>query len=163
MEKNKLIKKVWWLCSAVNSCVERFSAFLHIIIIFIVLIICSQAVAFSIVYLQLLSEKDISMICFRYINIWSILPSKEITNESIYSDFNNVKMKIEFLMNISIALSGILLSLVTFISYFRKNVDFRRKSCFRKKEIFNTGEDDVQIMCELVKSKFVCTFIFQLC
>ena len=159
MEKNKLIKKVWWLCSAVNSCVERFSAFLHIIIIFIVLIICSQAVAFSIVYLQLLSQKDISMICFRYINIWSILPSKEITNESIYSDFNNVKMRIEFLMNISIALSGILLSLVTFISYFRKNVHFRRKSCFRKKEISNTGEDDVQIMCEFFKgANFVAVY-----
>lgn len=87
------------------------------------------------------------------------MPSKEITNESIYSDFNNVKMKIEFLMNISIALSGILLSLVTFISYFRKNVDFRRKSCFRKKEIFNTGEDDVQIMCEFFKgANFVAVY-----
>ena len=106
MEKNKLIKKIWWLCSAVNRWVERFSAFLHIIIIFIVLIICSQAVAFSIVYLQLLSEKDINMICFQYINIWSILPSNEITNELIYSNFDDVKMRIEFLMNISIALSG---------------------------------------------------------
>lgn len=134
MEKNKLIKKIWWLCSAVNRWVERFSAFLHIIIIFIVLIICSQAVAFSIVYLQLLSEKDINMICFQYINIWSILPSKEITKELIYSNFDDVKMRIEFLMNISIALSGILLSLVTFISYFRKNVGFRRKSCLGRKK-----------------------------
>lgn len=159
MEKNKLIKKIWWLCSAVNRWVERFSAFLHIIIIFIVLIICSQAVAFSIVYLQLLSEKDISMICFQYINIWSILPSKEITKELIYSNFDDVKMRIEFLMNISIALSGILLSLVTFISYFRKNVGFRRKSCFRKKEIFNTGKDDVQIMCDFFKgANFVAIY-----
>ena len=103
------------------------------------------------------------MICFQYINIWSILPSKEITKELIYSNFDDVKMRIEFLMNISIALSGILLSLVTFISYFRKNVGFRRKSCFRKKEIFNTGKDDVQIMCDFFKgANFVAVYSHKL-
>lgn len=156
---NKLIKKVWRLCSVLNGWIERFSALLHIIIIFIVVIVCSQAVAFSIVYLQLLNKKEISMICFQYINIWDVLPSKEITKELIYSNFDDVKMRIEFLMNISIALSGILLSLVTFISYFRKNVDFRRKSCFRKKEIFNTGEDDVKIMYDYFKgANFVAIY-----
>lgn len=156
---NKLIKKIWRLCSTLNRWIERFSALLHIIIIFIVVIVCSQAMAFSIVYLQLLNKKEISMICFQYINIWSILPSKEITNELIYSNFVDVKMRIEFLMNMSIALSGILLSLVTFISYFRKNVDLRRKSCFRKKEIFKTGEDDVKIMCDFFKeANFVAIY-----
>ena len=156
---NRVIKKIWRLCSVLNRWIERFSALLHIIIIFIVVIVCSQAVAFSIVYLQLLNEKEINMLCFQYINIWSILPSKEITNGLIYSNFDDVKMRIEFLMNISIALSGMLLSLVTFISYFRKNVDFRRKSCFRKKEIFNTGEDDVKIMCDFFKgANFVAVY-----
>lgn len=158
---NKLIKMIWQLCSVLNRWIERFSALLHIIIIFIVVSVCSQAVAFSIVYLQLLNKKEISMICFHYINIWSVLPSKEITNGLIYSNFDDVKMRIEFLMNISIALSGILLSLVTFISYFRKNVDFRRKSCFRKREIFNTGEDDVKIMYDFFKgANFVAVYSY---
>ena len=68
-------------------------------------------------------------------------------------------MKIEFLMNISIGLSGILLSLVTFLSYFRKNVEFRSKSCFRKKEIFNTGVDDIKIMSSYFKeANFVAVY-----
>lgn len=156
---NKWIKRIWRLSSILNSWIERFSAPLHIVITFIVVVVCSQAVAFSIVYLQLLNKNEINMMCFQYINVWGILSSEEITNELIYSNFENVKMKIEFLMNISIALSGILLSLVTFISYFRKNVDFRRKSCFRKKEIFQTGEDDIKVMCNFFKgANFVAVY-----
>lgn len=156
---NGLIKKIRQLCSVVNSYIESVSAFLHIIIIFIVIIVCSQTIAFSSVYLQLLNEKEINMLCFQYINIWNILPSENITNEVIYSNFDTVKTRIEFLMNASIALSGMLLSLVTFISYFRKNIEFRKKSCFRKKEIFNIGQDDVKIMCEYFKgANFVAVY-----
>ena len=153
------IKRFWRLGAIMNSWIERFSAILHFVIILVVAFVCSQAVAFSIVYLQLLNKNEISMMCFQYINIWEIISSKEITNELIYSNYEDVKMKIEFLMNISIALSGMLLSLVTFISYFKKNVDFRRKSCFTKKEIFQTGKDDIKIMCEYFnEANFVAVY-----
>ena len=121
-------KKIWRLFFKLNEWLERLSAFLNVVIFIIVAFTCSQAVAFSIVYLQLLNEGEINILCFQYINIWGILSSNEITNELIYSNFENIKMKIEFLMNISIGLSGMLLSLVTFLSYFRKNVEFRSKS-----------------------------------
>lgn len=153
-DKMKKFTKVIWRCGVlVNSWIERLSALLHIGIMVLVIFICSQAIAFCVVYLQLLSNAEINMIFFKYIDIWGIfsLESESLTSELIYSDFENVKTKIEFLMNISVALSGILLSLVTCISYFKKNVDFRRRSCFKKKEIFEVGKDDVKIMCEFFR------------
>ena len=152
-------KRIWRVFFKLNEWVERLSAFLNVLLFIIVVFACSQAVAFSIVYLQLLNEDEINVLCFQYINIWGILSSNEITNELIYFNFENIKMKIEFLMNISIGLSGILLSLVTFLSYFRKNVEFRSKSCFRKKEIFNTGVDDIKIMSSYFKeANFVAVY-----
>lgn len=159
IKMKKLTKNIWQVCSRLNRWIERLSAVLHMVIIFIVAFVCSQALAFSIVYLQLLNRTEINMLCFRYINIWGILPLEEITGKLIYSNFDNIKTRIEFLMNISIALSGMLLSLVTFISYFRKNIEFRRKSCFRKKEIFKTGEDDIKIMCDFFNgANFVAVY-----
>lgn len=156
---NKCVKTIWKWGSMVNSWIERCSALLHIIIMLIVVFVSSQAIAFSIVYIQLLNETEINMMCFQYINIWRIVSSDKITNELIYSDIENIKMEIEFLMNISIALSGLLLSLVTFISYFRKNVNFRRKSCFKKKEIYQTGKDDIKIMCDYFEgANFVAVY-----
>ena len=155
----KLQKKIWWLFSALNNKIECFSGLLHIVIIIMVAFVCSQAAAFSIVYIQLLNNTKISMVFFEYINIWKILPLENVTSKLVYSNFNSVKIKIEFLMNISIALSGILLSLVTFISDCKKNVDLKRKSCFRKKEIINTGIDDIKLMCEYFKgANFVAVY-----
>jgi len=109
--------------------------------------------------LQLLNLKDINLLCFNYINIWGILPLKDITSELIYQNINEVKSKIEFLMNVSIALSGLLLSLVTLISYFIQNVQLRRKSCFKKKEIFQTGKDDIAIMIDyFTNANFVAVY-----
>ena len=132
----------------VNKAVESISAFLHIILIFIVIIICSQAVAFCIIYLQLLNGFEITLFVFDYINIWNILSAENITSSLIYENMESVKAKIEFLMNVSIALSGILLSIVTFISYLRKNIEIARKSCFKKAQIFQSGKEDVEIMCK---------------
>lgn len=143
---SKVLQFLW---VKLNNFLGHLSVFLHIVMVLIVIFISTQAISFCIVYLQLLNKKEISLLFFEYINnIWGILDLKNITNEIIYSNIASVKMRIEFLMNVSIALIGLLLSLVTCISYFKKNVDFSKKSCFRKKEIFKTGIDDVKIMCD---------------
>jgi len=156
---NKIKKKIWRVASSINKWIERCSAFIHLLIIALVMFVSTQAIAFCTVYLQLLNEEEIFMQCFKYINIWGILSAKPLTSNAIYDNFDSVKIRIEFLMNVSIALSGLLLSLVTFISYFRKNVEIRRKSCFRKQEIFETGKDDVKIMCEYFRgANFVAIY-----
>ena len=66
---NKCVKTIWKWGSMVNSWIERCSALLHIIIMLIVVFVSSQAIAFSIVYIQLLNETEINMMCFQYINI----------------------------------------------------------------------------------------------
>lgn len=143
----KKIFRVLW--AKLNDFLGHLSVFLHIVMVLIVIFISTQAISLCIVYLQLLNKKEISIRLFEYINsIWGIVASRNITNELVYSNIDSVKMKIEFLMNVSIALIGLLLSLVTCITYFKKNVDLSKKSCFNKKEIFNTGVDDVKIMCD---------------
>lgn len=142
----RVFQRLW---NKLNDFIGHLSVFLHIVMVLIVIFISTQAISLCIVYLQLLNEKEISIRFFEYINnIWGIVVSGNITNEFIYSNIDSVKMRIEFLMNVSIALIGLLLSLVTCISYFKKNVDFSKKSCFKKTQIFNTGVDDVKIMCD---------------
>lgn len=145
----KIIRILQFLWTKLNDFLGHLSVLLHIIMVLIVIFISTQAVSFCIVYLQLLNNNEISIYFFKYINkIWGIIVSENITNELIYSNIDSVKMRIEFLMNVSIALMGLLLSIATCISYFKKNFEFGKKSCFRKKEIFNTGVDDVKIMCD---------------
>jgi len=159
IKSNKFTKKFWQIGSTINRWIERFSGVLHIIIILFIALISSQAISFNIIYLQLLNHQKINMVLFHYINIWDLLTLENITGELIYANLDSVKLKIEFLMNSSVALCGILLSLVTFISYFKKNIDFRRKSCFRKKEIYKTGKEDIEIMYEYFKgANFVAIY-----
>lgn len=146
-EKKKLWKeRIRRAGSKINSLMETLSSFLQIFVILMVIFICTQAISFCIIYLQLLRSDEICMLLFKYINIWGILEGGKITNYDIYIHFDDIKMRIEFLMNAAVALSGILLSVVTVIAFLKKNVDFRRKSSFKKMEIISTGDDDIKIM-----------------
>ena len=138
---------MYQIYSRIIEWLEPLSAFGYYIIILIVVFVSTQAITLSYIYLQLLNRKEIIIPLFKYINIWEIISSNSISNELIYKNYSTVKSKIEFILNISVALSGLLLSVVTCIAYLRRNVAINRKSCITKKEIFETGIDDINIMC----------------
>lgn len=62
MKVKRYIKVIWRFGSLANSWIERLSALLHIGIMVLVAFICSQAIAFSIIYLQLLNNEEINII-----------------------------------------------------------------------------------------------------
>lgn len=141
----KWIRKI---LTSIDNFITQASSLFYIIILLLMIFISTQAVAFCIVYFQLLNSEEITNFAFRYINIWEILPSKDLTNDIVFQNKNIVKTKIEFLMNMSIALSGLLLSMITLASYLKKRSVERKVSCFKKNEVINSGKDDVDIMCQ---------------
>lgn len=163
-EKRPLKKKLWRLCSVGNKWIERFSGVMDVFMVVAILVGCAQVFAFCKVYFQLCAgpeKMNVNILLFKFINIWGILPGKDVTNDFIRENFDLVKSNIEFQINILIAIIGAVMSLFTFFSYFRQTVRLRRKSCFRKKEIYNDGVDDIKIMLEFYKrANFVAIYSY---
>lgn len=131
----------------INTGVEQISAILYFVLVCIIIIITLQAAALCFIYLQLLNNKEVFIPVFEFINIWGLL-DEPVTNYNIYANINDVKTRIEFLMNFAIGISGMLLSIVTCVSYARRVVAYRKQSCFQKREILETGHDDIELMCK---------------
>lgn len=143
----------------IDEKLEKLSTFLYVIIFIMVIFICSQATSFCIIYIQLLKKSGINILLFKYINIWGIVSPENLDTKWVFKNSKEIKTEIEFLMNIAIALSGLLLSLITFISFFKNSISFKRKSCFKKTEIFDTGTDDIQLMCQYFdRASFVAVY-----
>lgn len=142
----KVINVIRRAIERVNAWIENISVYLYVLLIAIIVFTTLQAASFCLVYLQLLNNKDVFIPAFNFINIWDIL-NEPITKQNIYANIDDVKMRIEFLMNVAISMSGLLLSIVTVVSYLRKVASYRRRSCFQRREIIETGKDDIQLMC----------------
>lgn len=140
-----------------NVAIDNASSFLYFFVILFVLFICTQAISFGFIYSQILNSKEVYKILFLYINIWGIL-SEDFSQKAIYENIDDIKTKIEFLMNMAVALSGLLLSLLTLLSYFKKNTNEKNMSSFKKIEVINNG-DDINLMCQYYnKADLVCIY-----
>ena len=163
-EKRPLKKILWRWGATANKWIERLSGVLDVFMVLAILFVCAQAFAFCVVYFQLRSGPDalnVNILLFKFINIWGILPGKDVTNDFIRENFDSVKSNIEFQVNILIAIIGGIMSLFTLFSYFRQTVRLRRKSCFKKKGIFTDGVDDIKIMLEFYRrADFVAIYSY---
>lgn len=56
---SKVLQFLWF---KLNNFLGHLSAFLHIVMVLIVIFISTQAISFCIVYLQLLNKKEISLL-----------------------------------------------------------------------------------------------------
>lgn len=161
-DKRPLKKRIWRWGSIVNKWIERLSGLMDVFMVLAILFVCAQTFAFCAVYFQLRSGPEtlnVNIILFKFINIWGILPGKDITNDIIRENFDTVKSNIEFQVNILIAIIGGVMSLFTLFSYFRQTVRLRRQSCFRKQEIFKKRVDDIKIMLEFYeRADFVAIY-----
>lgn len=137
--------------------IDNTSSFLYCLVIIFIIFISTQALSFCIVYFQILNSTEVSKGVFSYINIWKIL-SEEFSQKAVYDHVNEIKTKIEFLMNMAIALSGFMLSLLTLLSYLKKKINEKNMSSFMKSEVINSG-DDTNLMCKYYdKADFVCIY-----
>lgn len=144
----KIAKKIRRAWIKVNDILGYGAGILYFVLVLGTIFITLQAMAFCYVYLRILNNKEIFIPIFRFINIWGIQEGA-ISNPVILNNLDEIKTKIEFLMNISIGLSGILLSVATFISYIRKTADYKHHSCFQRTEIISRGEDDIKVMSDM--------------
>lgn len=149
-----IFKRVYY---GMNMIIEKISSILYLLVIIFVLFISTQALSLCIVYFQILNSSEVSKNLFLYINIWKIL-SVNFSQDAILQNSITIKTKIEFLMNMAIALSGVLLSSLTLLSYFKKKISEKSTSSFKKVEIISEG-DDIRLMCQYYNSAdFVCIF-----
>jgi hypothetical protein len=127
--------------------IEKLSSILHILLVLLTFFIFTQVVALCYVYFQLSNNQDINIKLFHYINFfWNLSPTDYITIDSIRTNSDEIIDNITFLLNAAIAVSSVLLSLLTFISYLRRSIKLKKTSCFKKSEIFKNGVDDIKIM-----------------
>lgn len=137
--------------SKFNNLLEYISVPMNIFGTLLIIIICILALSSCIVYFQLENGGTPRLFFFKVLSMFGIIESKEISIEYITKNREILKSAVEFLVNTSVAISGLILSFITFFSYLIKVTTAKRKSCFKKKEIFESGKEDIDIMLSYFK------------
>lgn len=151
----KISKKIWSFFSVV---IEKATSAISIACWICVIVLCIITVSICLSYIQLatqnitfLSTFKLLNKCSQFLNFNGGFPEGNITAEFILENSDSVKSMLEFAANLFVAIIGIALSIGTLGSYLIKLQAVRRKASFQKKEIHETGVDDIKIMLKYYK------------
>lgn len=137
---------------ALRNFIIKVSDILLLITIILLVIVIEEAICFVLGYFQLFNQGDINVKLFMWINKWNILdaPENMITSEYILQNTEIIKSRYEFFMNLAVALSGLALSIVTVVSYFKKLATIKRDLYYDTKKVLK-GKDDLRLMRKYYK------------
>ena len=132
---------------ALRNIIIKASDILLLITIILLVIVIEEAICFVIGYFQLFNRVDINVKLFIWINKWNIIDAtgNMITREFILQNTEIIKSRYEFFMNLAVALSGLSLSIVTVVSYFKKLATIKRDLYYDTKKVIK-GKDDLRLM-----------------
>lgn len=145
-------KRLAKAATKISTATEKLSASVHTVCLAGVILVCVFAILSCIAYIQLESNSIKWAGCFKVLNLFHIMSADPIDKEYIITHYEQLKNILEFVVNIFIAVIGLILSLVTAISYFRKIAAVKRQSSFKKYQIFDSGKDDIKIMLSYYKN-----------
>ena len=138
------------IIASVSTLLTRFSVLVNVISSLLIIAICVLAFSSCVAYIQLANQEPNSLFFFKILNsigMISITP----TTEFISANLDEIKSTLEFYINISVAVMGMILSIFTTISYLTKKADIKRKSSFKKIEVFEGSNDDINTMLSYFK------------
>lgn len=141
-----------------SALIEKVPFAISIICWISVIVLCFITASICLSYIQLSTQNITFLSTFKFLNMCSQmlnfngdLPAGGITKEFILENSDTVKSMLEFAVNLFVAIIGITLSVGTFGSYLMKLRAVRRRASFQKKEIHETGVDDIKIMLKYYK------------
>lgn len=133
---------------AINHVLEKISVVVNILCALAIILVCVLTILFFIAYMQLSFGYTELPLCFRILSFVGFLsPDISISPEHT----NTLKGVLEYCLNFTVAVSGIILSCFTVFSYFRKVVAIKHTSCFNKVTVVETGKEDINIMLRYFK------------
>lgn len=148
-KKTKIwFRKTWmWLINTL----ENIYPIISIICSLLIIVVCIAAIMSCAAYIQLAADRIEWVFCFRFLNIGNYLSINEITTDYLSANSEKIKESLTFMVNTFVAVSGLLLTLVTAISYFGKVTAAKKKSSFSKIEVFPNEKQDLEIMLSYFK------------
>lgn len=156
--KSFFVKSIKKTGSVLATIFEKITSFASAAGWVCVVLLCIITVFICISYIQLstgnfffLNSFKFLNMCSQFLNFGDIITNEKITVELIQENFDAVKSTLEFTANLLVAVIGIALSIGTLGSYFMKLRAVRHKASFQKREIHETGVDDIKIMLKYYK------------
>ena len=141
----KVLKNIY---KSINKLFERMNNILLFLILLFIVFVFAEAINALVVYVNLLNNKTITSLGTFLIDfLWYPVSEKSISQVSAIVQKEYITMSI----NIFIAICGVLLTCITFISYLLKVRKIRRKNVIQKIEITEKGQEDIVQMEKFYK------------
>lgn len=122
-----------------------------VVSLLVVLLVSILTVASCFAYFQLANNHVSCTFFFEVLNIGGFLFEGPVTLKFINDNIELFKVPVEYATNTTVAISGLLLTVITAYSYFSKVSNFRKQSSFKKFRVYKSGVDDINVMKKYFK------------
>ena len=131
--------------------IEKLSGLLTPVTSIIVILVFVIALASCTCYIELVTEQYQFVLPFNLLNLFHVWSDEKITTKFIGENYAQLRESIELVVNVFVAVSGLLLCVFSAISYFKRVVKYNRSSSFRKRKVLEDGKEDVDEMLAMFR------------
>lgn len=142
-----IMKRVWnWVKTKMEVLLEKLSGLLTPVMSIIVVLVFVIALVSCACYIELVTKQYRFLLPFNLLNLFHVWSDQKITAKFIEENYTQLLESLDMVVNVFVAVSGLLLCVFSAYSYFKKVVKFNRSSSFQKKKVLQDGKEDVDEM-----------------